>query len=78
MVLVKTAAVVTAAAPVFADQGAENIGHIILLDGRDLEGQLDDLFQVTGTLHETLLASFAIIYWSLCGLLFPHAIEEGS
>jgi heme exporter protein B len=25
-----------------------------------------------------LLASFAIIYWSLCGLLFPHAIEEGS
>ena len=25
----------------------------------------------------TLLASFAIIYWSLCGLLFPHAIEEG-
>lgn len=24
-----------------------------------------------------LLASFAIIYWSLCGLLFPHAIEEG-
>ena len=25
-----------------------------------------------------LLASFAIIYWSLCGLLFPYAIEEGS
>ena len=25
-----------------------------------------------------LLASFAVIYWSLCGLLFPHAIEEGS
>ena len=25
-----------------------------------------------------LLASFAIIYWSVCGLLFPHAIEEGS
>ena len=25
-----------------------------------------------------LLASFATIYWSLCGLLFPHAIEEGS
>jgi heme exporter protein B len=24
-----------------------------------------------------LLASFATIYWSLCGLLFPHAIEEG-
>lgn len=24
-----------------------------------------------------LLASFAIIYWSLCGLLFPHATEEG-
>lgn len=24
-----------------------------------------------------LLASFAIIYWSLCGLLFTHAIEEG-
>ena len=25
----------------------------------------------------TLLTGFAIIYWSLCGLLFPHAIEEG-
>jgi hypothetical protein len=24
-----------------------------------------------------LLASFAVIYWSLCGLLFPYAIEEG-
>lgn len=23
-----------------------------------------------------LLVSFAVIYWSLCGLLFPHAIEE--
>lgn len=26
----------------------------------------------------TLLASFAIVYWSLCGLLFTHAIEENS
>ena len=25
----------------------------------------------------TLLAGFAIIYWSLCGLLFPYALEEG-
>ena len=25
----------------------------------------------------TLLAGFAIIYWALCGLLFPYAIEEG-
>ncbi len=25
----------------------------------------------------TLLSGFAIIYWSLCGLLFPFAIEEG-
>lgn len=24
-----------------------------------------------------LLVSFAVIYWSICGLLFPHAIEEG-
>ncbi len=24
-----------------------------------------------------LLAAFAVIYWSLCGLLFPYAIEEG-
>ena len=24
-----------------------------------------------------LLASFAVIYWSICGLLFPYAIEEG-
>lgn len=24
----------------------------------------------------TLLAAFVVIYWSLCGLLFPHAIEE--
>ena len=25
----------------------------------------------------TLLVAFDVIYWSLCGLLFPHAIEEG-
>ena len=24
-----------------------------------------------------LLGGFAVIYWSLCGLLFPYAIEEG-
>ncbi len=24
-----------------------------------------------------LLVSVAVIYWSICGLLFPHAIEEG-
>lgn len=24
-----------------------------------------------------LLVGFAVIYWSLCGLLFPYAIEEG-
>ena len=24
-----------------------------------------------------LLAGFAVIYWSLCGILFPYAIEEG-
>ena len=24
-----------------------------------------------------LLAGFAVIYWSICGMLFPYAIEEG-
>jgi heme exporter protein B len=24
----------------------------------------------------TLLSGFAVIYWALCGLLFPYAIEE--
>lgn len=41
----------------------------LILTG-DPMGQIDD--------WTILLASFAIIYWSLCGLLFPHAIEEGT
>jgi hypothetical protein len=24
-----------------------------------------------------LLAGFAVIYWSICGILFQYAIEEG-